>query len=47
MNMKRWPNTSSNKTCEVYFARIQVILFVVFKGREIVTSDESARIGLL
>lgn len=23
MHMKRWPNTSSNKTCEVVFARIQ------------------------
>ena len=45
--MKQWPNTSSNKTCEVTFARIQVMLFIIYKAREIVTCDESARIGLL
>ena len=29
MNMKRWPNTSSNKVCEVTFARIQVLFAII------------------
>lgn len=47
MHMKRWPNTSSNKTCEVVFARIQVLMFNAFHLREIVICDESVKTGLL